>query len=519
MSKAKKYISLSDASVYSGCYSQEYLSLRARQGKLKATKFGRNWVTTKEWLNEYLEGVNNYKNSKKKDGKGRVTDKHLFPSFSSLSNYLQPVRKVRLIAVVYVLVFLLLSTGVVFGHPYLEPVLGPVSDFIKTSANKLATDIWDASNEISISIEQFTSDTSNGITKLIDGVSENVSGFGTNVFIKTNSAKKGVQDLSSRTINGIKNFGGGLKFGLAFLKEEASEDLVLPFESFISFFRNQSQPEMTFGEYVKNDIQDLKNFFRKVGRAIAYPFVKSYQFVVRPWLEKIDEEKIIQEIIKQRPEITTEEIENLRAQIEKLKEEGIVAKEIVREVSKITQIEPVKEITKEITKIDEEELKKLKSQIAGIQEWESDIKTLQVLTSKLQTHPPQTQITTAPVYIGSQGIDVGGVGTFSSLGVSGSAGITNLGVGDSTSLGSDSSDKLTVQATSEFFSPVTIQNTFTVGDTANYFTVDSTGNLTTTGTLSTGGDVTVTGDFTVTGAQTYSGAASFTASSTSPALC
>ena len=38
-------------------YSQEYLSLRARQKKLKAVKMGRNWVTTKEWLDEYVRQV------------------------------------------------------------------------------------------------------------------------------------------------------------------------------------------------------------------------------------------------------------------------------------------------------------------------------------------------------------------------------------------------------------------------------------------------------------------------------
>ena len=53
-----EYISLQDATNYCD-YSQEYLSLRARQGKLKAVKFGRNWVTKKEWLNEYLEEVDN----------------------------------------------------------------------------------------------------------------------------------------------------------------------------------------------------------------------------------------------------------------------------------------------------------------------------------------------------------------------------------------------------------------------------------------------------------------------------
>lgn len=50
---SSNYISLSEAANRSK-YSQEYLSLRARQGKLKALKFGRNWVTTPGWLEDYL---------------------------------------------------------------------------------------------------------------------------------------------------------------------------------------------------------------------------------------------------------------------------------------------------------------------------------------------------------------------------------------------------------------------------------------------------------------------------------
>ncbi len=54
-----KYISLTQAS--SQCdYSQEYLSLRARQGKLKSVKIGRNWVTTEEWLKEYIKTIGMY---------------------------------------------------------------------------------------------------------------------------------------------------------------------------------------------------------------------------------------------------------------------------------------------------------------------------------------------------------------------------------------------------------------------------------------------------------------------------
>ncbi len=49
-----KYISLTEAAVLCD-YSQEYLSLRARQRKLQAVKLGRNWFTTKEWLDDYIK--------------------------------------------------------------------------------------------------------------------------------------------------------------------------------------------------------------------------------------------------------------------------------------------------------------------------------------------------------------------------------------------------------------------------------------------------------------------------------
>ncbi|MDD2732003.1 MAG: hypothetical protein PHI53_02290 [Candidatus Pacebacteria bacterium] len=56
----KNYISLKEASELCS-YSQEYLSLRARQGKLKSVKIGRNWVTKKEWLESYISDAEEYK--------------------------------------------------------------------------------------------------------------------------------------------------------------------------------------------------------------------------------------------------------------------------------------------------------------------------------------------------------------------------------------------------------------------------------------------------------------------------
>lgn len=66
-----QYISLSKATEYCN-YSQEYLSLRARQGKLKAKKFGRNWVTTKEWLDEYVLMAQTYNQKIEKNKKRKI---------------------------------------------------------------------------------------------------------------------------------------------------------------------------------------------------------------------------------------------------------------------------------------------------------------------------------------------------------------------------------------------------------------------------------------------------------------
>ncbi len=48
------YISLKDATEYCE-YSLEYLSLLARQGKLPAVKFNKNWMTTREAIESYIQ--------------------------------------------------------------------------------------------------------------------------------------------------------------------------------------------------------------------------------------------------------------------------------------------------------------------------------------------------------------------------------------------------------------------------------------------------------------------------------
>ena len=126
-----RYISLKQASKFSD-YSQDYLSLRARHGKLKAIKIGRNWVTTKEWLNEYVNKVNEYKEKHNQD-KDKYNDEenidikinNISPENYNNFNNKRPVLPHAIVAVA-ILVFILFSGGVAFGY-YSNSILASLS--------------------------------------------------------------------------------------------------------------------------------------------------------------------------------------------------------------------------------------------------------------------------------------------------------------------------------------------------------------------------------------------------------
>lgn len=61
-SKNAEWISLAQAAQGTP-YSQEYLSLLARMGRIEAIKQGRNWATTREAIQNYMKSLNRKKNS------------------------------------------------------------------------------------------------------------------------------------------------------------------------------------------------------------------------------------------------------------------------------------------------------------------------------------------------------------------------------------------------------------------------------------------------------------------------
>ena len=52
--KGMEYISLAEAAKGTP-YSQDYISLLARKGKVDAVKLGRNWMTTKKAVQDYIK--------------------------------------------------------------------------------------------------------------------------------------------------------------------------------------------------------------------------------------------------------------------------------------------------------------------------------------------------------------------------------------------------------------------------------------------------------------------------------
>lgn len=64
--ETEELIPLSEAAAIAG-FSQDHLGLLARRGRLRARKIGRNWVTTRAAVEEYLrDGFNRSKDPLKR---------------------------------------------------------------------------------------------------------------------------------------------------------------------------------------------------------------------------------------------------------------------------------------------------------------------------------------------------------------------------------------------------------------------------------------------------------------------
>jgi len=255
--KEENYISLQEATKYCD-YSQEYLSLRARQGKLEAIKLGRNWMTKREWVEKYMVRTEEYNDSlevlKVKNSK-EVKKETWPPANLPIGEFderefveimplqiKEPAIGLRF-AFATVLVFVLLIAGGILVLP----------NFVKQNLKELTID-----NKLS-SFTYILEETGEVIVEEVRYTTSQITKG--SFFTVINS-----QDIFKEYIHWL---GDTIKTGTLTLVEK---------------------------------IRHIADAFRQTGRYISQLFKKAYQFVTRPWRislsqeERITEEQIVPEL-------------------------------------------------------------------------------------------------------------------------------------------------------------------------------------------------------------------------------
>ena len=206
-----RYISLQEATQYSKVYSQEYLSLRARQEKLKAIKLGRNWVTTKAWVDDYISNENNVKTNgavyiSEKETKQNFEEKEEILSEDTIA--LEPVLKRNY--------FKKFSKNFVYSFGSILMVVGLLFTFLifKPFDNNYSQKIYDKTNDYIVGFQEnfhkiqksFGSSNENSKTFLAD-VGKNLSNISIQKFInKVGEGAGVVKTIFSEAISKIKDF-------------------------------------------------------------------------------------------------------------------------------------------------------------------------------------------------------------------------------------------------------------------------------------------------------------------------
>ncbi|MCX6789303.1 MAG: FG-GAP-like repeat-containing protein [Candidatus Gribaldobacteria bacterium] len=164
---ALKLFSLSELENYSG-YSQEYLSLRARQGKLKAVKIGRNWLIAKEWIDEYKNNVDNKQKISQVFG-AFLQQKIFSPAINLKNNFYSTLQLLKKQSAVLLAATILIfcSAGLVFGFPYINDL----QQAAKKTALKSLQNVYEvskekANNDLSFFGEQLNT-TTNDFTRFL----------------------------------------------------------------------------------------------------------------------------------------------------------------------------------------------------------------------------------------------------------------------------------------------------------------------------------------------------------------
>ena len=434
------YISLQEATKYCS-YSQEYLSLRARQGKLKAVKLGRNWFTKKEWIENYGSQVEDYKNNLNGKAKKVVVRKAVEvepPANLPVGDFeLIPVKSktVELVksfssrkTVRYSFVFSLIALTIIFSAFIFK---SPIQSFSNAAGLNGTVETFKEYGEwmgqeinkvpvINKLVQSFVKD---------NDVNARQRNKTIRLFV---SVSRETYSYLSKTFNTI-----------AYIFETAARYV---FEAMMSGWEEIRDSYVKAKGFIVRKTNEAKNLFAKWNNN----FVKGIRFAINPW-----------KIIPSNNLALLEEINQLKDKIEQIERGEVVYKEIIKEVSQVTNVEEVQKIIESYVQIEDKDLALINARLDAIESWQSGIS----FTSSVPN---------GPIYISApSGLQVGGHGAFDTLGVSGPATVDTLAVRGATHLGtnpSSSSDVLIVGMNSTFQKLATFEDgvaaNFGIGDTS-----------------------------------------------------
>src|SRR3989344_4980372 len=467
-----EYISLSQASKLCS-YSTEYLGLRARQKKLKAKRIGNRWVTTTDWLLDYVHSVERLKENQKILPQPQRTHVSPFRVFQAS------------VFVSFVIVFGLFSIG--FGKDgwnfAAHEATGIAQDFVNGFASGRQRLIRNADNSFLVLSDNAWQGLKLGRAKFTLNLARpslwatRFSGFAQGFDQGIASTSDAAQDISQNlrlklSVNlaspivakdFLRNYGEWLGNQYGKLNEDIRQGITNDVESLVEGYK---AVDTSVSQGIKGDVNKIveveKGLVRGVQKGFAFfgkTVTKGAEKVTQVFTGSEVPQEIAQEPVvpEPEPEVPQEE----------------------EQVPAPSPVEVVREVVRTERVLDTQELALLKSQVAGILTWRGDIDSLKAITQKIQSSPPSFSAVNAPVYIGSSGVQVAGNVNATSTGAA-IGGVQNFGIGLSATIGetNNSASKLTVNAESFFNSQTKHTAALLVGtSTLTNLSIDTSGNL------------------------------------------
>jgi hypothetical protein len=521
-----KYISLCKAAKNSG-YAQDYLSLLCRQGKLKGEKIGRNWVTTHQWLDEYQQNLISGTALKKNS----VTSKKDFKEIENIKKDTEKIERIKFFESIKIVCLWLLQpcgrTELVLATSLFFLIL--LGGFTYAKNPQFFSDLAEQASQTKDQITYWMSGIKNNISQTpsvrdsehsAPEISPRVAGVSTEKILeipesnsrvsKSSTLKKFIWETPIKVTEESAKIviDGPIKIG---------EIVIAAVDKTINQAVNQITDAYVFvGRGLANAYKKLANLFGSTYFGLTQLFVEQPGEKISqvPFFPSGEEKG--DDVYRRLQEKTDQ------AELKNLKESFDILNQEINELKKVSTGKIIQQyITQEIVR-----------EIIKEQKGEQGLAGPQGLTGA--TGPQGLSgIGTTIVQGGDAYLSGGNTWTggnifeshslMNSLGVSHNTSIgDNLFVGGTTTLGTKATDDLNVQASSNFFSPLTVTNSITQSDGQVTFggNVDATAGLDVTGAdLTVGGtnfvvdvatgDTTIAGSLSVAGAQTYFGPASF----------